>query len=334
MSRRSKNGQLPIHNDETLPPQEIIDLFKIIFNDELYKSDETFEKLLADVQIVKSDLYNRDYINAFNNDIKRIAYCCRWSPSRATSYSSLFAHLDEVVHVIKCKDMEDQSVLCIGGGAGSEFIAIASMFTTSRELTSKYATKNKDKDEDDENEQDDADASRKTTLNLQLVDIANWDTIIKRINDTISDKWLYNNEHEYFNVKFTENDILKMSSKELNLPSLNLITLLFTTNELFSEHKAESIRFLQKLNSDCQSGCLLLIVESAGSFSHITIGTKKFPIQFLIDTVLVGKRGEERHGSWEIIAQNDSIWYRGDTSLDYPIKLENMRFFYRLYRKK
>ena len=201
MARDRTQGQLAIHNEATLPPQEIIDLFKITFNDELYQSDERFEQLLKEIKSVKSDLYNRDYIEAFSSDPKRVAYCCRWSPPRATSYGSLLSHLEPVLNVIQCHDGADQNVLCVGGGAGSEFVSIASMFTTSRELTSKYHVKEIDGD----------DMVKKSTLNLHLVDIANWRTIIKRLNDSIDEKWLYNNESDFFKVKFTENDILKMN---------------------------------------------------------------------------------------------------------------------------
>lgn len=98
--------------------------------------------------------------------------------------------------------------------------------------------------------------------------------------------------------------------------------------------RKETIKFLQLLNSNCRQGSLLLIAESAGSYSHIKIGDKNFPVQFLIDTILVGKPGLN-NGSWEIISQSDSSWYRiNQKEVDYPMKLENMRFFYRLYIKK
>lgn len=316
MSKQSK--QLPSHNPKTLPPQEVIDLFKTTFNHELYQRD--FETLTSEVQQVKSHLYERDYISAFDNDTKRTAYCARWSSSRAISYGSLFAHFPEVSDIIRCEDGDDQEILCIGGGAGAELVAIASIFAPTRSFN-KYSTTKEEEDE------------IKSTLNIHLVDIADWDAVVQRLCNQIEERWLYNDEFSNFKVNFEHKDILKMNAQDLALPSLNLITLLFTTNELFTEQKAESIRFLQNLNKNCQPGCHLLIVESAGSYSHITVGTKKFPIQFLIDTVLVGQRGHEDTGAWSLVAQNDSIWYRCDQNLDYPIKLENMRFFYRLYRK-
>ncbi|EDO17480.1 hypothetical protein Kpol_1058p17 [Vanderwaltozyma polyspora DSM 70294] len=312
--------QLPVHDKNSLPPQEIVDLFKTTFNDELYLQD--IETLMQDIQSVKTDLYNREYIEAFSNDIKRVAYCCRWTPSRATAYASLFTHFKEIVQLLTCAN-GDQSVLCIGGGAGSEMVAMSSIFTPTRKFASKYA-----KDVDESKDQD-----GKHSLHLHVVDIADWSNVLDRLTKEIADRWLYSGEIKYFDIKFTKDDVLQMKTSQLHLSELNLITLMFTTNELFTEHKTDSIRLLQKFNKECKTGCYLLIVESAGSYSHIMVGSKKFPIQFLIDTILVGKRGEEANGAWELVNQNDSIWYRGDLNIDYPMKLENMRFFYRLYRK-
>lgn len=316
MSHETPLAQLKVHNESTLPPQEIVDLFKIAFDKDLY-GPNALDDLQTQIQKVKTDLYNRDYNSAFNSEEKRISYCCRWSPSRAAAYASLFAHFKQIVQVVQCHE-SDQEVLCVGGGAGGELVALASLFTPSRAFATKYSTTK---------------ATSKKSLNVHLVDISDWSIVVDQINHTIQDRWLYAGESQHFNVRFDHNDILKMDENQLALGKLNLITLLFTTNELFAENKQQSIRLLQKFNQFCQSGCYLLITESAGSYSHITVGTKKFPIQFLIDTILLGKKGSNSPGPWQLVGQNDSIWYRCDPKIDYPMKLENSRIFYRLYKK-
>ncbi|SCU83453.1 LADA_0C11540g1_1 [Lachancea dasiensis] len=306
---------LPAHHACSLSPQDIVDLFKITFDQELYRDEQ---QILSDsIQNVKAELYNRNYAAAFDSTTKRTAYCCRWSPSRAIAYASLFSHLEGVREVIQ--KGTDSEVLCIGGGAGGELVSIVSMFAPSIDFTAKYST-----------------VQRETTaknLRINLVDIADWSLEIQRITKTMDKAWLFDHSSDV-QIKFINQNILKMGPEDLRLPSMNLITLLFTTNELFLAEKAASIRFFQKLSQECSSGCLLLIVESAGSYSHITVGTKKFPIQFLIDTLLLGKRGQESQGAWDLIQEHDSLWYRGKDEIDYPLKVENMRFFYRLYRKK
>ncbi|AET37735.1 25S rRNA (uracil2843-N3)-methyltransferase Ecym_1512 [Eremothecium cymbalariae DBVPG len=340
MSKQPSHS-LPVHHKDTLPPQQILDLFKVVFKQELYESDE--QQLSNEIQIVKSDLYNRDYISAFNTASKRAAYCCRWSPSRAVAYASLFATLTPVADILagsnfaaanvkssavgRCHSTsfgsqpEDltNNILCIGGGAGGELVALVSAFTLSRDFNSKFQKK--------------IPCSNQNRLSITLVDISNWEDIIQRLNDSINTNWLHE-QSKFLNVEFKNDDILKIPLADLQLPRLDLITSLFTTNELFLENRVSAVRLFQKLNTHCTSGCLLLIVESAGSYSHITIGSRRFPIQFLIDTLLLGKPGEQEKGNWELLSKDDSLWYRGDANLSYPMKLENMRVFYRLYRKK
>ena len=231
--------------------------------------------------------------------------------------------------VIRCEiEDKDSNVLCVGGGAGGELVALASIFTLSRDFSSKFATALKINNEE---------TIKPRKLNIQLVDIANWSSVVEKLTTTIKSKWLYDDlAAESFNVNYVHKDCLQMTEPhDLKMyQGLDLITLLFTTNELFTQKKVESIKFLQRLNENCTPGCHLLILESAGSYSHISINNKKFPIQFLIDTILVGnKKDKSSTGPWSLVSESDSIWYRIDSKLDYSIPLENMRFFYRLYVK-
>lgn len=324
--------QLPTESEFALPPQEILDLYKFTFENELYNKNEAiFDELLEDIQEVKGELYDRNYECAFDDEFKRVAYCIRWSPSRSIAYSNLFSHIEPVRDILQNDDSEQtQKVLCIGGGAGGEYVAMASIFTLSRDFNKLYLKKEKDFDRQEKDDEKREPLGNDTTkLNVQLIDFADWDKVIKRVSTQVEDLWLRKLSPE-LKVDFLHKDVLKDDLS--NLPDLNLITLLFTTNELFSENKSASIRFFQKLNAQCSAGCYLLIVESAGSFSHIQVGTKKFPIQFLIDTLLLGKN--KKDGEWDLIDENDSLWYRCGKDLDYPLKIENMRFFYRLYKKK
>lgn len=304
LSRKERDHSImPAASKHSLPPDDTLRLFQDSFKF-LFDSPN----LEIFVQTVKGDLYNRDYSKAFSDDDRRMAYCVRWTPSRALAYGSLLATLDETKEVI-CSD--ESNVLVIGGGACGELAAISSIYTQSQSLKGA--------------------AEARSRINIDLVDIADWSKIVGKMANEIKKKWTYQ-DLDAFNVNFSCNDILTMDPADLNLGSLDLITTMFTTNELFAEDKAKSLRFFQSLNKECQSGCYLLITESAGSYSHIEIGTKKFPIQFLVDTILLGK--DQQSGDWECVKQNDSCWYRCDKGFQYPLKLENMRFFFRLYRKK
>lgn len=307
----AKNSNLiPIDEEHQFESNKVLQLYSECF--ESMFSD--LELLNEQIQKVKKDLFNRDYITAFGDDINRQAYVVRWSPARSLAYASLFNHLESVRDLITdFSKPEDINVLSVGGGAGSELVAFGSCFCKSREVFTSSTKK----------------------LNLTLVDIADWADITEQISNYIDNNWIYK-EHidtPVFNPLFVKQDILADTTPEKTFSNLDLITMLFTTNELFKENKTLSINFMKNLNKYCSSGCLLLITESAGSYSEIEVGTRKFPIQFLVDMILCGKPGED-NGAWELIDQNDSIWYRLEEGLQYDLKLENMRCFYRVYRKR
>lgn len=299
-----RSDSMPFQSKYSIEPPKIIDLFEMSFKNILDSED-----LQKHIQSVKGDLYNRNYMSAFGNDDKRFAYASRWTPARALCYSSLFATL-EPIRLLLEKPEGDKRVLCVGGGAASELVGLAAVFCRLKEYCSKS----------------------NSSLQLDIIDIADWSTIVGTLTSYVKENWIYNAAG--FNTNFIHDDILTADVAKLDYPKLDLITLLFTTNELFCEKRAQTVQFLQSLNTHCRKGCYLLIAESAGSYSNITIGTKKFPVQFLIDMILIGKPGENS-GSWEIVQQSESCWYRvNKKETDYKMKLENMRFFYRLYKKK
>ncbi|OUM51078.1 hypothetical protein BVG19_g159 [[Candida] boidinii] len=291
--------------------------------------------LLKSIQQVKSDLFNREYLKAWDSDAKREAYAIRWSSSRALAYGCLFAEQRYLRNCLFEKEEEEEDdeedkvtinqhikhILCIGAGAGGEVIGLSSMiskFLQKQEINELRANER--------------------IFKIHAVDIANWGNIINDIDTYVNENWIkpnsINTAVNKVELKFDNKDVLKMSYEELNLKNLNLITSMFTTNELISESKLETIKFLKTLSTYCSKNCLFLIVESAGSYSNVSIGSKQFPVFFLIDMILCGKRGDENSGAWEIVDENDSIWYRVNKDIDYILKLENMRFFYRLYRKR
>lgn len=268
---------------------KILGVFESCFTETL-----ELQHLHSQIQTVKGHLYNRDYLAAFGLADNLRAYVVRWTPARALAYTSLFSSLKPVRALLQS---QEPSVVCVGGGAASELVALCAIFCNYQLATS--------------------------LLKVHIIDIANWTDIVQQVKGYIEDKW-----YGRIEAKTTIEDVLELNASVFDT---DLITLMFTTNELFCEQKAKTVKFLNSLQS-CKQGALLLITESAGSYSHVTVGQKKFPVQFLIDTILCGKPGE--NGAWEIIDQTDSTWYRIDQSkVSYPFKLENMRFFFRLYRR-
>lgn len=272
--------------------QSILDLFCWAFEKTLALSNET---LTEQMQAVKSDLYNRDYMAAFGTQENLDVYAVRWSPARALAYEALFKQHDVLRH-------DKPNVLCIGGGAGGELAALYGVI---------------------------AETAQKEAIKLTMVDIADWGECVKKLEGAFPN--IYDKNTNAVTTEFVQGDVLAAET----IPSFEpytCITLMFTTNELFAENKPGSIRLLNRMTAECKPGTLLLVCESAGSYSDIQINGKTFPVHFLLDHTLAKGRNATG-GPWEIVDQSNSEWFRLTGDLKYPWKLEDMRYFFRLYRK-
>ncbi|KAG7725476.1 hypothetical protein KL933_004042 [Ogataea haglerorum] len=266
----------------------------------------------AVVQQVKGDLFNRNYMEAFSTEDKRRAYAARWSSSRSLAYSWFFAR--GAIGDLLARQ-ERVRVVNIGAGAGAELVALGSVFGRLLETLPI--------------------SSPARSWHVTAVDISDWSSVVGKIAAYVTDQWvrprLVNAQHSLA-FEFVLDDVLQLPATVMDrLQGADLITCCFTTNELFAENKTQAIALLNGL-SMCRPGTLFLVLESAGSYSHITVGSKRFPVYFLVDTVLCGPPGRAR--DWELVASSDSEWYRVPGGVEYLLKLENMRFFYRLYRRR
>ena len=82
------------------------------------------------IQTIKSHLYQRDFDSAFTDageDLLR-AYALRWSAARALGYAGLFRGVLQWMRgecLTRRKTVCPTRVICIGGGAGAEIVALA-----------------------------------------------------------------------------------------------------------------------------------------------------------------------------------------------------------------
>lgn len=112
----------------------------------------------------------------------------------------------------------------------------------------------------------------------------------------------------------------------------SLITACFLFNEIINTSKSGFVKIIQNLLANMQDGAFLLVIDSAGSFSETTIGGNVHMLFKFLDNLK----------SLEILEQSDATWYRFDKGLRYyrrfsfcryPLRLNNIRYFIRLYRK-
>ncbi|KAJ4290322.1 hypothetical protein N0V90_010538 [Kalmusia sp. IMI 367209] len=297
------------------------------------------ERLSSDIkpllQEVKGHLYNRDFLTAFGKEEYLEAYALRWSPSRALCYLQILHDLKEELQPFSetAKETEDVewNVVSLGGGAGAEIVALGGLMKLLEPI----------------------DEEHRTELKITAIDIADWAHVVGKLREGIVSKPPLSKyasaavqaanaaltDPAGFSVGFHQHDVLNtpMDTLETHLKEANLITLMFTLNELYSASLALTQNLLLNLTRGLKPGACLLVVDSPGSYSTVSLNgaEKKYPMQWLLDHTLLateGKRGSDEP-KWEKIKEEESKWFRLDDALHYPIELENMRYQLHLYRR-
>lgn len=192
--------------------------------------------------------------------------------------------------------------LCIGGGAGSEILALASL---AKELSDSNAK-----------------------MQVTTVDCADWASILDEMGQLVSTRW--NLSSEAFSNAFKHQDILD-TYEDLPFAEQHLVTCLFTTNELFAASRVKTMALLAHLSQVCQTGTLLVVAESTGTYSEIQMGAHTYPLELVLDMTLAGK-----NKAWTPLQSEQSRWYRVPeaSKKKYGLQIENTHMMVRVYRKR
>ncbi|KAF2681576.1 hypothetical protein K458DRAFT_76155 [Lentithecium fluviatile CBS 122367] len=317
------------------PPSAIpLELQQLLLNIFRSSFSERFESDITPLlQEVKGHLYNRDFLAAFGKEEYLEVYAARWSPSRALGYLEVLESLRKEMQPFSTVDEESEGsrwkVACLGGGAGAEIVALGG-FLKWLEMR--------------------VEEERGREMNLVAIDIADWGNVVEKLQQGLVTKPPLSKyastaaqaanvallHPACLNVSFKQHDVLNAPFSSLSplVQDTNLVTLLFTLNELYSTSISLTQQFLLNLTSSLRPGSFLLVVDSPGSYSSVSLNgaEKKYPMQWLLDhTLLEEERGAEPR--WEKVKEDESRWFRLDEKLKYPIELENMRFQLHFYRR-
>ena len=318
--------------EEPRIPLELQQLMLNVFREALpIPADSNLRQI---IQVVKGHLYNRDFASAFGGEHLLHVYALRWSASRALAYADIFAEFD-VKHcwlgnrITNVPDQaQDPQILCIGGGAGAEVVALAAIgniFSTFR-------------------------------LSITAVDVADWSPVLSKLTATVTKPPVLSQyasaakvdanrallAPERYRVEFKQHDILECSVKELRLlvAESSLVTILFTLNELFSASTAKTTAFLLNLTEIMKPKSWLLVVDSPSSYSEVTLGKsngpKRYPMKWLLDHTLQDLAGSDENGirKWKKQEVDDSRWFRLNDKLRYHVELESMRYQLHVYQRQ
>lgn len=319
-----------------LLPVELQQLILNIFRD-TFPASQDFEGLKPTLQEINNALAQKDLAGAFGKQEYMDAYAVRWSPSRALAYANILAWIcseraedDWINRLINGNEGNNPAkVVCFGGGA-AEIVAFAGLLRHLRhEATGKPETQQSTQSKDVTSttlesssiSETASPAPDSTSLDVNLVDVANWSSVISNLHTSLEtpptlSKYASTaaraSNASYLipralQSNFTQTDILGSSTEDLRTligPDPTFLTLFFTLNDLYSTSIPKTSAFLLKLTNAAPKGSLLLIADSPGAYCSPTTPptatteqtetepeeTKKYPMHRLMDYVLLEKK--------------------------------------------
>ena len=248
--------------------------------------------------------------------------------------------------------------ICIGAGAGAEIVAFGGYLSllSGRLGFDRQEVIDRDKGRDN--------PISPQTVEITAIDIADWGSVVDRLQSNITAapplSQYASAEAKAANsallgtnaiiLNFVKQDVLGMAIDQMPaiFADALLVTLMFTLNELYTNSISATTNLLLALTMLLPTGALLLVVDSPGSYSTVSVGktsdangqsTKNYPMQWLLDHTLLESAaiGSSKNASaehqWEKLESRDSEWFRLPSELRYPIELEDMRYQMHLYRR-
>lgn len=321
------------------------------------------------VQQIKQHLFNRDFKNAFAHKSFLEAYAMRWSPSRALAYTQIFWEILSEYYpehrdlkqgsgglplaASQVQSASTERVVCIGGGAGAELVAL----TAYLQGTGHHRLKIDDPQDKSER--------WPPSFAITAIDIADWSTVLEELHSCmtvtppISESFSAAAKAKMptlispaaCTLSFMQEDVLKMKTEDsaMAFADAALVTLMFTLNELYSTSISSTTNLLLSLTMLLRPGSLLLVVDSPGSYSTVSVGKassaddgstrRRYPMQWLLDHTLLESsaiatsRNTSEGRQWEKVQSKESEWFRLSSQLRYPVSLEDMRYQLHLYRR-
>lgn len=225
---------------------------------------------------------------------------------------------------------EPARILSIGGGAGSELLAVAALCVPAH-----------------------------AAVQWTGVDIGDWGSVVSRLADAVGE-WEIPASFE-----FVEADVLKLPLSDAPKPGAkpssadtptetpaakdtpptpklppwlelqpDLTTIFFTLTELLSQSRPRTINLLRHLTTCTPRGGHLLILDSASDIAEFPLGNSErtWPVHMIADALLLGLAVPK--GAWRKVRAEDSRWFRLDGNERWGrCKLENGRYWLRMYER-
>lgn len=316
---------------------------------------------------MKGFLFNREFEKAFADEGCLEAYAVRWSAVRAVAYVGVFGQggLGGVLRGVGGKKKGGGKVVCFGGGAGAEVVALGGLVGWRGVEGGGGGDGGGEGEGDRDGDEGGGEGEVVKGWDIVVLDIAPWASVLSKLETAITTSPISSSpatpnsnsnsttttangpliHSANFNLTFQQRDILDMSNQQLKdlCQDAKIVTLMFTLNELYSISIAKTTKMLLDLTGCLEQGCLLVVVDSPGSYSTLALnnngkggsseisprheeglgpgggtekerekekGVKKYPMKWLLDYTLleVAKDGGGDEGGSEGEAEGGKRW--------------------------
>ncbi|KAJ3107340.1 hypothetical protein HDU96_007924 [Phlyctochytrium bullatum] len=269
------------------------------------------------------------------------AYAAGYTSSRSLCFWDLFTGLPEIRRLLTKAFTPSPSdaagtkpdpihIMALGGGPGAEVVSFAAAAFSLAPAS-------------------DPTSPPSRGLHIHTHDLADYASLLHSLHTTsVAHFNLLGPSEPLLTHAFTRGDLLttdpaRRAALAQNLARASLVTCMYLLNELLAASKAKFVALVGLLVEHLAPGALVLVVDSAGSFSEVNVGGgaktstapagagRTYMVYHLLDRV----------AALEPVVASDSRWYRvpgagggSGEELEYPAKLNSMRHFVRLYRKR
>lgn len=334
---------------------------------------------LPTVQHIKGLLFSRQWLEVFHpppgEEGVRVlqTYAGRWVPGRVLCFRQMWAGAevgdlieervkqwarrkgkgralqpDEAGEGLNCgggdgigegDPQEPLRIVSIGGGAGSEYLAIAALVYSS--ITHHVPAPASTPEPADRCHPPGAPVTSTPSappFSFHGVDIGAWVPVLQSFESSLASLWSLD---PWLSLSFCQTNILDPSPSaspplaDTFGPPAQIYTLLFTLSELLAQSRAQTIRFFAELTAHAPPGALLVLADAASDISDLSLGEagRAWPGYMLADELLTGRKGDR---GWTKLSGEDSRWFRLEDGVgaDWPVRIENTRYWLRVYRRR
>ncbi|CZT11429.1 uncharacterized protein RAG0_15575 [Rhynchosporium agropyri] len=323
---------------------------------------ETLKPILQGIRVALSEGNSE---KAFSRLDWMQAYAVRWSSTRAlccaTILLSIADELSEETHIHDfltgtCADDSLWRIVCFGGGP-TEVLAFAAALRHNQPLGNEQLPDKMPLATEDPSV---ASVSPSPTVNLYLVDKANWAPVVSNLElelvtppvlSKYASQSAHNNNLPFLHsstlrTAFIRKDILTASQEELTSiigPAPSLITFFFTLHNLYNTSSARAAALILKTTLLAPKDSLLLIVDLAEPASETAVGTDgagvekgRFRMGTWLDLVLSGQLGPEdiaQKSPWKELIKDEYRVFKLAEGLKFPVSLDHVTFQVYLFKK-